>query len=591
MIIELIKGVALLLALSLLQSFVRRYWRQNEILGQMVSGVLFGGICVIGMETPLEVVPGVIFDARSIVLSMSGLFGGPVVGAIAAVIAGGYRAWIGGAGATVGVAVIVSSVVLGLAYRYCHDRGWVKVGVIQLLAFGLIVHGVVVLLFTQLPPDVVQKVMDNVAVPLLLTFTPATAFLGILLQDINNRVATETALYEVQERFRAFADHAPIKLHIKDTKGRYILINRKSAELFGVTNEYIRGKTAGDIFPPERAEAFNAQDRIVLETGRPAEMEEEFPTGDSVHTYLTVKFPILGANGDIVAIGSSGIDITERKKIELELLKSHDDLERRVEDRTLELSQEVAERKRAEERAEFASHSKSSLLANMSHEFRTPLNAIIGFSDAMIAETFGPLGDEKYREYMDDIHHSGQHLLELINDILDVSAIEADGLELYEENFSLKNVVDASIRMVSPQATIAQVSVASAVDTGTPQIRADERRVKQILLNLLGNAVKFTPQGGAISVNSHLNDDGSLAITVADSGIGMNDEDVALAMSTFGQVDSGLDRRHDGAGLGLPLTNGLMELHGGTLDVKSEKGHGTLVTVTFPKERVVQSDG
>ena len=238
------------------------------------------------------------------------------------------------------------------------------------------------------------------------------------------------------------------------------------------------------------------------------------------------------------------------------------------------------------EMAQEASRAKSELMANMSHELRTPLNAIIGFSGAIKEETFGPVGNEKYKEYLDDIYNSGLHLLGLINDILDVSAIEAGSIELHEETINPAELVEVSIRLIMPRANSGRVKVISSLDADIPQIYADARRVKQIMLNLLSNAVKFTPEGGEVRVTSMLHGDGSLAITVSDTGVGMNEEELALALSKFGQVDSGLDRKHEGTGLGLPLTLGLMELHGGTLDIKSEKGRGTHIAMVFPKERV-----
>ena len=241
----------------------------------------------------------------------------------------------------------------------------------------------------------------------------------------------------------------------------------------------------------------------------------------------------------------------------------------------------------AKDEAQQANRTKSDFLSAMSHELRTPLNAIIGFSETMKQETFGPVGSDKNREYLDDIHQSGQHLLELINDILDASAIEAGALELHEENVNLTDVIEASIRLITPRAKNGMVNVSSSLDPDIPLIYADPRRVKQVILNLLSNAVKFTQEGGEVSVSSWLNDDGSVAIATDDTGVGMNAKEIEKALSKFGQVDSGLDRKHEGTGLGLPLTTGLMERHGGTLEIKSKKGHGTLVTVTFPKERAV----
>jgi len=257
---------------------------------------------------------------------------------------------------------------------------------------------------------------------------------------------------------------------------------------------------------------------------------------------------------------------------------------------------EITRRKNAEHKilesqkqALIANRAKSDLMANMSHELRTPLNAIIGFSSTIKEEILGPIGNDKYQEYLEDIHNSGQHLLELINDILDVSAIEAGALKLNEEYISPYTITEAMIRIVRPRAETGQVTVTSSIDPKLPQIYVDERRLKQVLLNLLSNAVKFTLQGGEVSVSARLNDGGSLSIFIRDSGIGMDAEEFDKALSKFGQVDSGLDRKHEGTGLGLPLTQGLIELHDGHFEIESEKGHGTQITVTLPKERVGQN--
>jgi signal transduction histidine kinase len=278
----------------------------------------------------------------------------------------------------------------------------------------------------------------------------------------------------------------------------------------------------------------------------------------------------------------------ERDLAKKELQKAHNELEQRVEERTSELMGANRSLAESQRKAEAASIAKGNFLSTMSHELRTPLNAIIGFSSSMKSEVFGSIGNDKYREYLDDIHLSGRHLLDLINDILDVSAIEANAIELHEENTSLVNVVGSSVNLIQPRAEEGQVTVTSSIDPEIPLLWVDERRVKQVLLNLLSNAVKFTNEGGKVTVSARLNDDGSVAVWVADNGIGMNEEEARTALSRFGQVDTGLDRKHEGTGLGLPLTKDLMELHGGTLEIESEKGYGTSVTVIFPKQRVVE---
>ncbi|MGH7123129.1 MAG: MHYT domain-containing protein, partial [Stellaceae bacterium] len=233
-----------------------------------------------------------------------------------------------------------------------------------------------------------------------------------------------------------------------------------------------------------------------------------------------------------------------------------------------------------------ASQAKSQFLAAMSHELRTPLNAIIGFSEMLAQEMFGPLGNSRYRDYAGTIQSSGKHLLGLINDILDFSKLDAGRLELDVRTVDLTEIVRESVKMLATQAAEAKVRVDEALDTDLPELTADPRRVLQIVLNLLANAVKFTPPEGKVRVSTFRTDSG-IALEVSDTGIGIAPTDIPKALERFGQVDNRLARKYDGTGLGLPLSKRLVELHGGTLELESEIGFGTTVTVTFPAGRQV----
>jgi PAS domain S-box-containing protein len=237
--------------------------------------------------------------------------------------------------------------------------------------------------------------------------------------------------------------------------------------------------------------------------------------------------------------------------------------------------------------AEQASRSKSLFLANMSHELRTPLNAIIGFSEIMRDESLGPLGEPRYKEYVEDIIESSRHLLGVINDILEVSKAEAGKIELYEETLQANEEVAAATRLFSKQAEAAGVELITRPMDPDCAIRADQRKIRQVLLNLISNAIKFTPSGGMVTVTPVLRGNGEFTITVEDTGIGMNEEDIPAALTPFGQVESTLSRRFEGTGLGLPLSQALVEVHGGRLRVDSAPGQGTRVRISLPRERVV----
>jgi signal transduction histidine kinase len=247
----------------------------------------------------------------------------------------------------------------------------------------------------------------------------------------------------------------------------------------------------------------------------------------------------------------------------------------------------VSELNRAKRSADDANRAKSEFLASMSHELRTPLNAILGFSEVIKEELFGPVGLAKYVDYAQDVHNSGQHLLDLINDILDLSKIDAGKVELREENIVVAGLIADSASLVRERAQKSGVGLEILPGSELPLLVADKRLLKQILLNLLSNAIKFTPAGGRVTVKAALDAQGGLRITVADTGIGMNPDDITKAMSPYGQIDSRISRKHQGTGLGLPISHSLARMHDGELEVQSKPGQGTRITLALPPHRLL----
>ncbi len=278
-------------------------------------------------------------------------------------------------------------------------------------------------------------------------------------------------------------------------------------------------------------------------------------------------------------VGSIG-DVTERHSYQRALKEANEQLEQRVAERTAELEL-------ARSQAEEASRCKSEFLANMSHELRTPLNAIIGFSDVMRSEVFGPIGIARYGEYVTSIWDSGNHLLSIINDILDLAKVEVGKFELSPVPVQVPKLMEAVIRLVAERAARAEVKLEYSAADGVGEVVLDPLRMKQVLLNLLSNAVKFTPAGGVVRLSAYLDKPeaglADLVMEVADTGIGMDEQSLEKAMQPFVQVETSLSRRYAGTGLGLPLAKSFTELHGGSFRLTSRPGLGTTATLRIPR--------
>jgi two-component system, cell cycle sensor histidine kinase PleC len=403
----------------------------------------------------------------------------------------------------------------------------------------------------------------------------------------------DAGLRASEARFRSLVQTAASIILVLGQDGRVQEANRKAERAFGPNPDSAIGRSWMEVVGGRPGGVFAAQLAIAGEGQEVRNFEQvqhdRAGVGERVLLWNMNRLP--ETEGVAPAIICVGQDITRRKRAELALRHARDELEMRVAERTRALMQEVQERRRAEqaliqakEQAELANRAKSEFLANMSHELRTPLNAIIGFSSMMESEIVGPIGHPKYLHYAGVIGKSGQHLLAVINDILDVAKIEAGKLDLYPQPMNVRDAVDSSLLLIAERAEEGGITLLDSVADDTPLMLGDPVRVKQILLNLLSNAVKFTGSGGQVSLRVRPDHD-RILIEVADTGIGMSAEGIAIALQPFGQVDSQLSRRAGGTGLGLPLVRSFVELLHGTLDVRSREGEGTTVSVRLPVAR------
>lgn len=378
---------------------------------------------------------------------------------------------------------------------------------------------------------------------------------SILQRERDDAISLLTSIFEVSEIGIVVSDHAR----------RIVRVNDSFVRTYGWTrDELINADVVEFITPDEREQAYKNHDEFISKGVRSSgEMKLIRKDGSIANALFTTATIELSQKRRFQV--TTVMDITLRKQMELSL-------------------------RLAKEQADTANRAKSAFLANMSHELRTPMNAIIGFSEMMIKETFGPLGHDKYAEYMEDVHTSAGHLLEIINEVLDMSKIEAGRIELDESEVSMTELIKSVSRMMESRVFGKDLFMHNDISEDLPYIHVDQRLMRQVLINLVTNAVKFSNPGGNIYLNAEMLDNNIMQISVRDEGIGIPKDKLKQAMEPFGQVtDKAENTGQQGTGLGLPLAKAMVELHQGAIALESDTGEGTTVTFRLPASRMLKN--
>ena len=401
-------------------------------------------------------------------------------------------------------------------------------------------------------------------------------------RDITERKSAEVLVRASENRFRAFMDNSPNLMFIKDSQGRYLHVNAQFTRSFELAAEAILGRTDAEIFPPDQAARFQANDELVLTSKVPIKVEEFAEYGDGIHASIVSKFPTWDSEGRIDALGGIVTDITEHKRAEAKLVALTGELEARGALRTKDL--EIAL-----DAVTAAHRMKSDFMASVTHELRTPLNSVIGFADLLKEEVPGPL-NAKQAAFAADIVASGNRLLALVEGILEMSRLDSTAVALERERVEIGAALEERVAAHRVGAEARRVSIALEVVADTGNVELDPNALRRMLDALLDNAVKFNHDGGTVALRVR-RDDGWLDIAVADTGIGIAVADTGIGIARehlpklfkpLVQLDAGLARRYGGIGLGLALAHRMAELHGGTIEVESELGKGSRFTLRLP---------
>lgn len=594
--------IGLALNTSILLTFAMLYenfWLKNEasvnVWAKILSGLVLGTIGIVLMFTPWTMIPGIVFDTRSIMLSIAGLFFGPIPTILAMLLTCSLRVIMGGDGMWMGIAVIITSGTIGLLWRYYRPSWRQKNVYIELFVLGIIVHLVMIACAFLLPSDKVILTIKIIAIPLLLIYSPGTMLLGILLlrqsNNFQNRLAKEK-LHEAERRLGKILKSGNIISIILDPSGIVVFCNNYLLDITGYSEDEVINKNWCDLFIPDaiQNEIRSVFNNVLNGYNDSKQYENEIITKNKNKLFISWNSTLLhNEKKEVSGIACIGVNITDHRNYELKLTEKNDEIEAQIEEYQQlneeylqineELNQTNSELIIAKDKAEESDKLKTAFLANMSHEIRTPMNGILGFAELLKEPA---LTGERQLKYISMIEKGGARLLNIINDLINISKIESGQTKILISDCNINEQIEYIYTFFKPEVERGgmQIFFQNGLRAKEAVIKTDREKIIAILTNLVKNAIKYS-DSGTIELGYKLKNR-YLEFFVKDTGIGIPQDKIEVIFDRFVQADIADKRAYQGAGLGLSITKAYVEMLGGKLWVESEEGKGSTFYFTIP---------
>ena len=573
-IVALLQNTAILLTFAMLyENFWLKDDRKRNIVTQILTGVIIGAIGILLMFTPWLLVPGIVFDTRSVMLSIAGLFFGSVPTVVAIIITATVRFIIDGEGQWMGIAVIVLSGTIGLLWRKYRPDWRTKKYYLELLALGVIVHIVMSLCIVFLPQERMLPTLKAIAIPLILIYSPATMILGLIMlrqyKNAQNKFA-QLRLIESERRLAQLLESGNIASLALNNDGTIRYCNDFLLKITGYTFNEIKGKNWFKIFvvEEERTAIFQQFSEIIFNKRINSNIDNYILSKSGKKIYFSWYNTVLFSNNEVTGVACIGVDITKKKSYEAQL-KEKNEAYKLMNEKLLE----------AKEKAEESDRLKTVFLQNISHEIRTPMNGILGFLDLLNDEN---ILEEDRKNYIDIINKSGKRLLTTINDVIEISRIESGQIRITLSEVNIDEMMAYLYNFFMHQASDKHLKLILAGTTSSNDLilKTDKPVLEGILINLLKNAIKFTTEGFVEFGYYHENN--SLIFYVKDSGCGIPADRQKAIFERFVQSDLSITRAYEGSGLGLAIAKSYIEMLEGKIWVESEINKGSTFFFSLP---------